>query len=95
MKYIRIIDAQNGDIQINKIIKPEWNLESCLVEDYYDEEEIVNIFSLKKELEEVKQQNKIFNNKIYMIKEHIDTMSKEEILYIIENYTGFWGKHNE
>ena len=43
------------------------------------------------ECKDLKQQNKILNNKLNMIKHNIDKLNKEKILEIIDNYTGFFG----
>lgn len=47
------------------------------------------------ELKEKDEEIQRLNNKLDMIKKNINTISKEQILDIIENYTGFWGKPDE
>ena len=52
------------------------------------------ITNLEQEIEEKKNIITKLSNKLNMIKENIDTLSKERMLDIIEYYTGFWGKPN-
>ena len=53
------------------------------------------IEKLGKEIEYLSNQLEIANNKLNMIKDNAQIITRDELLEIIENYTGFFGKESD
>lgn len=52
---------------------------------------IRGIYRARNIIDSKQKEIEILNNKLNLIKDNIDTITKKEILNIIENYTGFFG----
>lgn len=65
MKYIRVIDIDKGDIELNYIQEPEIDKNTLETKDYYSEQKVVNIYSLLKEIERLTAESTKWESKFY------------------------------
>lgn len=97
--YIEGIDTKN--IKFGEPIKErEPNYHDGYIRGIYRARNIIDnkvktIEKLGKEIEYLSNQLEIANNKLNMIKDNVQILTRDELLEIIENYTGFFGKESD